>query len=257
MEPGRQASGRRTPFGRRVGRLVCVGVIAAVGCRSNQRYEGIEAELRTRERELAETRAELRNARQLNAAYDRGQHQAPGAVIAGGGAPSLPLRDITLGSGTGGIDDDGKPGDESFQVVIVPKDDDGTPVKVPAKVIVQAYAIGRDGIKSPIGRWEVSPDHLRKTWRGGLFTTGYFVPLQWGTPPTTERVRIAVRLVTLDGRPYEADKDVTIRPITTAVAPTDVILPPQGPTIGPAEELPLPAPAVRFAPPQSFTPPPR
>ncbi|MGL4423470.1 MAG: hypothetical protein ACRCZF_22630, partial [Gemmataceae bacterium] len=30
-----------------------------VGCRSNSKYDTIEAELRTRERELAETRAEL------------------------------------------------------------------------------------------------------------------------------------------------------------------------------------------------------
>jgi hypothetical protein len=135
----------------------------------------------------------------------------------------------------------------------VPKDEDGTPIKVPAKAIVQAYSVGRDGIKSPIGQWEVTPDQLRKTWRGGLLSTGYFVPLQWNCPPETERVRIAVRLVTLDGRPYEADKDVTVRP-QFAVAPPPPVIPP--PDLRP-DELPPPGPAVRFAPPQPYTPLPR
>jgi hypothetical protein len=264
MEPGRPTLGRTTPFARRVGRLVCCAAVLSIGCRSAQRYEGIEAELRTRERELAEARIELRNARQLNEIYERQHHGPPaGAVIANGGAPNIPLRDITLGRGTGGVDDDGRPGDETLQVVIVPKDDDGTAVKVPAKATVQAWAVGTDGIKTSIGRWEVSPEHLRKTWRSGLLSTGYFVPLQWQCPPGTERVRIAVRLTTLDGRPYETDRDVTVRPpggVEPVYQPPPPLAQPPLPVpsvIGQPEELPPPTPAVRFKPPQPLPEPDR
>ena len=232
MEPMRGTAGRHALPSRRACWLV---LVLLAGCRSNPKYDLIEAELRTRDRELAETRAELTHAKHLNDAFGRGLGHGP-TVIAGGGAPNLPLREITLGSGTGGLDMDGVPGDELLQVVIVPKDDDGSAIKVPAKATVQAFEISRDGLKTCIGSWDVSPEQLRRTWRGGLFTTGYFISLQWDKPPVGEKLRIAVRLTTLDGRPYETDKDVSVRPLGG--------LPPQ------AEELPPPSPAVRFAPPR-------
>src|SRR5206468_2786386 len=95
-----------------------------------------------------------------------------------------------------------------------------------------------------IGKWEVTPEQLRQTWRSGTFSSGYFVPLQWDRAPRTTRVRVSVRLVTLDGREFEADKDVTVRPLPSVgggagrgVAP---VPPPDVP------ELPPPTPAARL-----------
>ncbi len=186
-------------------------ILLSLGCRSPHRYEQIEAELRTRERELAETRAELEQARNLLRAYDVARQRTPPAPATGRG-PYLPIKEIAIGRGTGGVDDDGAAGDEGFLVVIVPKDEDGSAVKVPAAATIAAWDISPAGLKTPIGAWEIPSDRLRRTWKSGLFSTGYFVALPWQTPPANDRVRIAVRLVTTDGRAYEADRDISVKP---------------------------------------------
>ena len=193
-------------------RLVLLGgvVCLVTGCRAITRspYDQIEAELRTRERELSEARTQLQNSKQLNDAYAR----TPRGLAGGEGRlPFQPLKDINLGSGSGGVDNDGQPGDEALQVVVVPRDEDNSAVKVPANVTVLAFEVAKNGTKAAIGRWDVTPDMLRRTWKGGLFATGYYLQMQWDQLPAYERVRIQVRMETLDGRVFEADRDITVR----------------------------------------------
>jgi len=189
------------------GLAVC---LLLVGCRANKQYDLIEAELRTRNRELADTRAALERAQA------RAPEPHPGPVpeqAPSTGAPNTgcSIREITLGRGTGGIDDDTEPGDEALMVVIVPTDEDKSAVKVPARASIVAWEINKQGLRNPVGTWEISPDQLRPTWRAGLLATGYFVPLAWQTLPSFERVRVAVRLTTLSGQVFEADRDITVR----------------------------------------------
>lgn len=205
-----------SPNPRRFAHRVAVGGVAVLfalsaGCRSNNsRYDLIEAELRTRERELADTRASLEQSRNLLRAYETAQRPGPGAP-AGGGGPFYPIKQIDIARGTGGIDEDGAPGDEGLMVVIVPRDEDGSAIKVPARALVAAWEISPAGLKSPVGSWEVSAEKLRGTWKSGLISTGYFVAVPWQTLPSSDRVRVAVRLTTVDGRDFEADRDVTVR----------------------------------------------
>ncbi|HEX4606636.1 MAG TPA: hypothetical protein VH092_00365 [Urbifossiella sp.] len=229
-------------------------------CRPNKHYDLIEAELRTRDRELAATRAQLEAARNLNRGYENQRPPEfpgapPPAPTAGGAGVSI--HEIAVGRGTGGVDDDGVPGDEALMVVVVPTDEDRSAVKIPARVTVAAWEISPQGLKQPIGTWDITPEQLRPTWRPGLLSTGYFIRLPWQTYPTSNRVRVAVRLTTLDNRAYEADRDITVRPMTGAqprpatpaaapgrelllpgVPPTNVpsVIPPGG-----VEELPPPA----------------
>lgn len=188
------------------------------GCRTNQKYELIEAELRTRERELADARAALDQSRNLLRAYEASQKFAPAPGPQPGGGAFVQIKEIAIARGTGGVDEDGAPGDEGLLVVIVPRDGDGSAVKVPARALVAAWEITPAGLKNPIGSWEIPADKLRPTWKSGLISTGYFVAVPWQTLPRSDRVRIAVRLVTTDGRAFEADRDITVRPP----------LPPQG-----------------------------
>jgi hypothetical protein len=200
-------------FVRRVAVCAVVSLLVlpfVAGCKSNNRYDLIEAELRTRERELADTRAQLEQSRNLLRAYEASQSR--GAPAPQGGGPFLPVKEITIGRGTGGVDEDGAPGDEGLMVVIVPKDEDGSAVKVPGRALVAAWEITPAGLKTPIGSWELSSDRLRRTWKSGLISTGYFVAVPWQTLPSTDRVRVAVRLITTDGRAYEADRDVYVKP---------------------------------------------
>jgi hypothetical protein len=143
--------------------------------------------------------------------------------------PFLPVKEIALGRGTGGVNADGEPGDDGLMVVIVPKDEDGSAVKVPARALVAAWEITPAGLKNPIGSWEVPSDKLRRTWKSGIISSGYFLTVPWQTPPATDKVRVAVRLVTSDGRTYEADRDVAVRPIGP---PRGNILPYPQPAVG-------------------------
>ena len=213
-----------------------------VGCKASSKLTGkqekqdlLEAELRTREREILEARSELQYLRQNLELQQRVPSTCPPVVPTTLGTGQT-LKSITLGNGTGGFDQDGIPGDESLQVVIVPKDADGTASKALGHATVTAYEITPEGIKRPIGRWEVSNDQLRKSWKQGLITSGYHVPLQWDRPPTTDRLRVSVTFVSADGRPFETDRDVSVIPMfkqnPTIVPPTiigpDSILPPPG-----------------------------
>ena len=243
--------------------MVTVAVtFPAVGCKQLSKVVGpkekpdlLEAELRTREREVLELRAENQQLRQLTEIYQRQGYAGPTGVISGPvldpGYPSASasghaaVRDVSLGTGTGGRDDDNLPGDETLQVVIVPKDDDGTAVKVPGRATVTAMEVTREGLKVPIGKWEVTPEQLKKAWKGGFLSSGYFVPLQWDLPPTSDKVRVTVRFTTADGRTYEADKDCAVKPLP-GVGPRPVAMP-----TGPAVEV-VPAPPSAVLTPPSF-----
>lgn len=208
--------------------VAVAGSLATTGCRQirdiggkNEKQDLLEAELRTREREILELRSENQQLKQLADIYIRqgapvtvvGPVVPGGTVVTSGGSESAIVKTLTLATGTGGRDDDGLPGDETLQVVIAPKDADGTAVKVPGRATVTAFDILPEGQKQPIGRWDVSPEQLRKSWKGGLLGSGYFLPLQWDLPPTSGRVRVAVVFTTNDGRSYEADRDVSVKPL--------------------------------------------
>ncbi len=226
--------------------LLCAALASSAlgtGCKSNNRYDLIEAELRTRERELADTRAALEQSRSLLRAYEAQPRPAPGPQA---GGPFLPVKEIALGRGTGGLDENNAPGDEGLMVVIVPKDEDGSAVKVPGRAVVAAWEVTPAGLKNPIGLWEISADRLRRTWKGGLISTGYFVAVPWQTPPVSDRVRIGVRLVTSDGRTFETDRDVSVKPPRV---PTGNVLPyPQAGSASPWGAAPEPAPALGTTP---------
>jgi len=222
----------------------------SIACGPNKRYDLIEAELRTRERELAETRVALEQARNLNRAYAQQSQSSPGVQVPSPTTPAyVPVKEISLARGTGGVDDDGILGDEGLMVVVLPRDEDGAAVKVPARVQIAAWEVTTAGIKNPIGNWEIPAEKVRPTWRQGFVSTGYFVGVPWQTFPSAEKVRIAVRLTTLDGRAFEADKDVHVRLCIGKSAPATAVPAPKGareplfpePVPPGVEELPLPS----------------
>jgi hypothetical protein len=236
--PNPRRFARRTAA-RGVVAFLCLALTS--GCKTNNRYDLIEAELRTREQELANARAALDQSRNLLRAYEASQSRG-GAGPAGSG-PFLPVKNVEIGRGTGGVDEDGAPGDEGLMVVVVPRDEDGSAVKVPGRALVAAWEITPAGLKHPIGSWDISSDALRRTWKSGFISTGYFVALPWQTPPSTDRLRVAVRLVTTDGRAYEADRDVNVRP-PIPLPPNNNVLPyPTSPIPGAPPGVPTVPPA--------------
>jgi len=210
--------------------------LVAAGCHSSN--DLLEAELRTREMQLLDLRTERDHLVSHNDALQRE------IVALRGGSPmklspeeasqTFTLHGIALGRQTGGLDEDGRPGDEALQVLVEPRDVDGHPIKVPGKLVVQALEITPQGTKNPLSSCEIPPDALRRSWKSGLFTTGYLLNLPWKNWPTQDKMKVIAQLTLSDGRTFEAEKDITVR-----VAPAAIRKPAPEPD-GPA--LPLPPP---------------
>lgn len=199
--------------------LTLSAVCFTAGCRSNPRRDLTEAELRVKDKDLRELRSELERSDAYNQYLQRELRNLSGIVphTAGEspppavGVPASRAKSVTLGRQTGGIDEDNFPGDEALQVVLEPKDADNHIVKVLGTAQIHALEITAEGVKKPLSSWQVDNDMLRRSWRTGLLSTGYFLTLPWKNWPASTKVRVVVQFVADDQRLYEADKDVTIR----------------------------------------------
>lgn len=212
----------------------------------------VEAELRSREEEVRELRAQLLHAEANNEAAQRElhglHHSAASPITPELAAQIFKLKEIVLGRQTGGYDDDDRPGDEALQVVLEPRDPDGHTIKVPGTLHVMALEIGGDGSKKPLSTWDVTPEQLSPCWRSGLLSTGFFVVLPWQTWPSSGKMRVVARFQLADGRMFEAEKDVTVRvapPAYRKTAPSSTPRVEQGPPPTPVpapKDASLPAP---------------
>ncbi len=191
--------------------------IAPLGCKRN---DLVENELRERDKQYREALDELGRADHRTEAQQREiEALRKGAPITPEqAAQTFGLKRITLGRGTGGVDNDGIPGDEALQIFLEPHDSDDHIIKAPGCVYVLAVEINAQGLKTPFSSWSVDADKLRQSWRQGLLSTGYNLILPWKNFPQTENLRIVARLVTADGRIYEADKDVRVHLVPGACA---------------------------------------
>jgi hypothetical protein len=229
-------------------------VAGASGCRSNN-CALVESELRARESDVRELREELDRSAFHNQLLQRelsalkGEPGPDGHVHPPGDV--YPVRSLTLGRQTGGRAADCG-GDDALVVVVEPRDPDGQPIKVPGALRVLVQEVSAEGLKKPLSTWEVPPPELRKSWRNGLFNTGYVLTLPWKVWPSTDKLRVTAQLRLADGRLFEADKDVTVRlpPARPAAPPTP---PPAAPDI-PAPTVPD-APAPPAPQPQTLPPP--
>ena len=187
------------------------------GCKS---CDAVEDQLRLRETELREAREEICRTQGYNAALRR----ELGAVRQSGSSKITPelasqtytLKSIVLGRQTGGIDQDNSPGDEALQVVIEPLDPDNHAIKAPGSALINALEITQEGVKKPLSTWQVGPDEMRRSWKTGLLTNGYFLVLPWKMFPASEKVRVVVQFTLEDGRMFEADKDISVKLVPPA-----------------------------------------
>jgi len=239
-----------------------VQVALASGCHSCDR---VESELRVRENEVRELREELERREGYNQTLQqelrtlRGDACPPGIEAAKVG-PSYPVRTLVLGRQTAGRPSDHCAGDDALQVLVEPRDPEGQAIKAPGTLAVQAVEISTEGIKRPLSSWEIPPEQLQRSWRNGLFTTGYSLTLPWKVWPSTEKVRVVAQLRMADGRVFEADKDITVRlapidqrrpvaeePAEPPAHQPDILPPPrpflpgQGPPVDPTSPHPAPA----------------
>jgi hypothetical protein len=231
--------------------IVVAALVASVaaGCRTSPRKDLVEAELRVKDRDLRELHAELERTDAYNQYLQRElghlQQAHPGDPIVEGVSP-FAVKNLTLGRQTGGVDEDRCPGDEALQVIVEPRDCDNHVLKAAGMAQVHAVEITPEGVKRPLSTWQVDAESLRKSWRTGLLSTGYFLTLPWKVTPTTQKMRVVVQFVGQDNRLFEADRDITLRLIPEAQRKDFPVMPPAtnpDPTPAPPP-LPDPAPVL-------------
>jgi hypothetical protein len=228
------------------------------GCRSS--CSRVEAELRAREcdvRELSERldRSEFHNQALLRELCASRGVPGPHGVVEVPSEP-YPVRSLVLGRQTGGQASGTLPGDDALRVLVEPRDPEGSAIKAPGTLTVEALEVSPEGLKRPLSVWQILPEELRNKWQSGLITTGYSLTLPWKAWPTTDKIRVIARFQLLDGRVFEADKDVNVRvlpenqrktlPPPLPVTPSpgegakggDLVNPP----MAPADNLPAPSP---------------
>lgn len=161
--------------------------------------------------------------------------------------PLYPVRSVVVGRSTTPIDDDRLPGDEGVQVVLEPRDADGKLQRAPACASVTIVEVDGQGLKSPIGTWDYSAEQMRASWKQGLLTSGFVLNCLWQAPPKSERVKILASFTMEDGRRFEAEKELAIKPPVDrsgAMPGPATLLPPQGPVTPGLLDLPAPQPSA-------------
>ena len=223
--------------------LVGLGVFAAAaGC---QNCDLVEAELRSRNSQVHELQEELHRAEAYNTALQRelqDLRQNPSLKLSPElAAQTYTVQQVVLGRQTGGYMNGNGPGDDALQVVLQPRDPDGHDIKAPGALHVTALQVSPEGLKTPLSSWDLTPDQLRRTWRSGLFSTGYYVILPWKAWPSSSKLRVVAQFSLADGRAFEVDRDVTIHLATEAPHKPPLTPPDEGPGPHlPGPELPLP-----------------
>jgi len=231
--------------------LLCIFV---AGCKSPNHK--LESELRSRDNDIDYLKNELYRSKTYNKAMEMELHATRGEVPPGTPYDPLnkvyPLKNITLGRQTGGVDLDGQTGEEALQVIIEPKDAESHVVKVPGSVLIQVIEISTEGLKTPLSTWQVSNDELSKSWRNGLLTTGYALTMQWKLWPNSDKLRVIVHFKLDDGRLFEAEKDFTLKlpPAYLRKAPSveTQTIPPTSTMIIPSPGISNPAPVTSNVP---------
>jgi len=199
----------------RTGMLLC-GLAAGCTLRPDA---ALENELRIHEdrvfalqQELQRTKQELIAARRESEHLREQSRQNGGQVLAAEQADVLfraeGLRINTLL--TGGLDEDGQPGDELLSLVLEPHDADGQTLKLPGDVSLDITDPAADEAET-VGEWTFSANEVRNAWHSGLIVTGFKFRLPLPSTLRHETLVVHARLSTTDGRVFDATETVKVR----------------------------------------------
>lgn len=235
---------------------LCI-LLGAAGCRHNTNQQLLESELSAKEIQY----------RELLDEHEKSEHHAKALQreieALRKGSPLSPeqaaqtynVKRITLGRLTGGQDMDKKSGDDALLLLVEPRDGSDHIIKAPGRLRVWVLEITQEGVKKPFTVWDVSPDELSHSWKSSLLSSGYVLTLRWKSYPTSENLRVVVRLTTLEGRVFETDKDIRVQllPGADKLRPPPFDSGPAAPELLPQPESDRPAP-VRFGNMNAVTP---
>ncbi|MFG0334025.1 MAG: hypothetical protein ACF8TS_11735 [Maioricimonas sp. JB049] len=221
----------------RHGRLIiagCLVVIASSGCLRRGNVDLLEARLREQQQQLLQYEQQLAGVRsELGSA--RSEMEMLRQQVARQGASPIPPEHVAAlvsVSGiqfntllTGGRNRDGSPGDEVLAVVLTPHDQDGDLVKIGGEIEIEALDMSLPSDSRQIGLWTFDAEAAREMWHSGFVSAGFQFELPWHRPPSSRNVIVHARLITPDGRRFDASHTVAVDP-PVQLASQDVITPP-------------------------------
>lgn len=109
---------------------------------------------------------------------------------------------------TGGLDTDGRKGDEGVMVVVEPRDAEGHLVSGSGTLSLMVLD---PATSEPVARWDFTSEETARAWRKSLLGKGLHFELPWpNDPPEVGELTVYVRLVTPDGRKLLASTDIEI-----------------------------------------------
>ena len=203
-------------------RLCRAGVILcgfAAGCTLRGNTAALENELRGHESRILSLENELRQTRgELAAARRESEHLRERIATTGEMVLTSEQADVLFRAEglrintllTGGLDEDGRPGDELLSVVLEPFDADEQTLKLPGEVTIELIDPAAGENARTIGRWNWDATQVRDAWHSSLIVAGFKFRLDWSSPPAHETLVLHARLTTSDGRVFDATETVKI-----------------------------------------------
>lgn len=115
---------------------------------------------------------------------------------------------IELGRYTGGLDTDGKSGDDAVKVYLRPVDREGHTIKAAGDVKIRLFDLAADPRQSLIGEYTWNVDRVAKQWSGSFMTYHFSFVCPWKkVPPLHTEVTVRVEFVDyLTGKHFTAQK---------------------------------------------------
>ena len=201
---------------------VCVG---GAGCAATENAAAVRADLLTAEDELARAETELSRVRADLAAADREADRLRTRLAEGGGPTAeLPEQVRALGRAealafskllTGGLDRDGRPGDELLAVAVAPVDADGVPVKLAGSVELELLDLSAAGEARTVGAWAFDAADAADRWRSTPLGAGYrfrlpLLPADATDDGGGEDLHLHAAFAAADGRTFDATLPVRV-----------------------------------------------
>lgn len=201
------------------------------GCASRANLDRLESQLREHEWTMAEAQEQLRSAQQaLQVA--RGETETLRTQLAQAGADAiLPEQAETLyaASGihfhkllSGAVDQDGRPGPEGLELLLVPHDSEGELIKLPGELRVEVLDLTQPVGQQQVASRTITVEEARRLWQRGFLGSGYRLELPWDKPPAGDELTVHGHLTTPDGRTFDSTLQVRVRPAGADVIPATV-----------------------------------
>lgn len=195
--------------------FVVSATLLGVGCASSKNMEALESRLRVSEdraieaeRALSEAQREIATLRD-EVVLVREQAAGQGRVVSQGPRPTE-LAFVSLM--TGGVDEDGSPGDEAVRAIVQPIADETGPIRAEGELVVELLDISAPADDRVCGSWRFEGQELRDLWSAGLFSTGYELTLAPQNRPLPDGALLLARFTTPEGDQLEATHTLKLRP---------------------------------------------